>query len=372
MGAKAEGRFFHPWLLRKNNPVNISEGFFISPLVFSINLHHQMGTELDLALNLLLSLQTALIIIIQNISTYLCLAKWDHIDSHLKRTRHLRRPFKISPRKGRVIPPRMLRYQSLGLVDIYDRTGIERSTFSRILAKIREDLEGPRTGRRKIRVTLSTQKRLLMVLHWLREYLKFKTMAQLYGVSRFFVKREIRHQMPILFVNLNWIGWPGEYDINPIGAHAAIDCTAHQRLRVHPKSADYFRGDKRINMMVTQLVVGFNGAIYEIAVGKGHNNDQAMFNITGMKLQTELNQLTLLADRGYLHHRIITPASVDWSTCASSHRVIVENVISQVKKFAAASAVFRQSPQIQSLAIIVCCELVAEKNSDNPQRVFPL
>jgi hypothetical protein len=331
-----------------------------------------MGTELDLALNLLISVRTAIIILIQCIGMHIYENRWHDINNYLKITRHLRRPSKNGARKQRIIPPRMPRHQNIGFVDVYDRTGIERSTFLRILQLIRVDLERPRSGQRKVRVTLSSANRLMMVLQWLREYPKFKVLAQMYSVSRFFVKREIRHLIPILFVKLNWIGWPGDHELNAVGAHAAIDCSAHKRLRVHPKSADYYRGDKRINMVVSQFVVGFNGAIYELAVGKGHNNDLAMFNLTGMKLHTELNQITLLADRGYMHHRIITPASVDWSKCSSSHRVIVENVIGQVKRFAAASATFRQSPEIQSLVIIVCGELVAETNRHNSARFFPL
>jgi hypothetical protein len=339
-------------------------------LIFLIFIHSDtMGTELHLTLKLLLSLQTVLVSIIPSICTYLSEAEWAHINTHLKLTRHLHRPRKNQPWKRRVIPPRS---QTIGRIDIYDRTVVERSTFNRILGLVRSDLERPRSGGRKVRVTLSTDNRLLMVLQWLREYPKFKVLAQMYRVSRFFVQREIRHLIPILYVRLNWIGWPGEYEMSPTGAHAAIDCSAHQRLRVHPKSADYYRGDKRINMVVSQLVVGFNGKVYEVAIGKGHNNDKAMFNITGMKMHTELNQLTLLADRGYLHHRIVTPASVDWSNCSSSHRVIVENVFAQVKKFAAASATFRQSPEIQALSIVVCFELVAQKNKGNPQRFFPL
>jgi len=61
--------------------------------------------------------------------------------------------------------------------------------------------------------------------------------------------------------------------MSPTGAHAAIDCSA-QQLRGHPKSADYHRGDKRIYMVVSQMVVGLNGEVYKVAIGKGHNNDK--------------------------------------------------------------------------------------------------
>jgi hypothetical protein len=91
-----------------------------------------------------------------------------------------------------------------------------------------------------------------------------------------------------------------------------------------------------------------------------------------MKIHTEMNQLNLLADRGYHNHRITTPASPEWTNFASHHRVIVENIIGQAKQFAVASAVFRQSPELQALVLVVCFEFVAEKNQHNELRYFPL
>jgi hypothetical protein len=91
-------------------------------------------------------------------------------------------------------------------IDIFDNTGVEISTFMKIFSAIETDLEKPRSGRRKIRVTLSSQHRLLMVLQWLREYPKFKILGPLYGVSRLFARKEIRHPIPILFVLMNYIG----------------------------------------------------------------------------------------------------------------------------------------------------------------------
>ena len=80
---------------------------------------------------------------------------------------------------------------SIGEIDVFDRTGIERSAFMKIFSSVRADLEKPRSGSRKVRVTLSSQHRLLMVLQWLPEYPKFKVLGQLYGVSRLFARREI-------------------------------------------------------------------------------------------------------------------------------------------------------------------------------------
>jgi hypothetical protein len=65
----------------------------------------------------------------------------------------------------------------------------------------------------------------------------------MYGVSRLFVKREIRHLIPILFVKLNYIRWAGEFDAPLHGVHAVIDCSSHPRLPVHPGSADSYRGE---------------------------------------------------------------------------------------------------------------------------------
>ena len=58
--------------------------------------------------------------------------------------------------------------------------------------------------------------------------------------------------------------------------------------------------------MVSQIVCGLQGAVYDVVIGKGHNNDQAMFILSGMKFHTELNLLNLLTDQGYRHHRITT------------------------------------------------------------------
>ncbi|MDO8997886.1 MAG: transposase family protein, partial [Sediminibacterium sp.] len=222
------------------------------------------------------------------------------------------------------------------------------------------------------RVTLSSESRLLMVLQWLREYPNFKVLAQMYFVSRFYAQHEICHIIPILFVKLNYIGWPAQYDINSLGVHAVIDCSAHPRLRVHPGSADYYRGDKRRNMEVSQVVCGLQGEIYDIVIGKGHNNDQAMFNISGLRMHIELNDFILLADRGYSHHLIITPAKPEWSELASHDRVIVENVFGEAKQFSATSAVFRQSPELQALVLTVCFEIVAERHRNNEFRISPV
>jgi len=338
--------------------------------LFLLFQHQIMGNELQLVFQLLFHVQTVLVIQIQVLSYVLVTNRWPSLMEYLKITRHLQRSHKTTPHKRRIIPPRMIRNNSIDGIDVFDRTGIEHSTFMKILSSIKIDLERPRSGTRKVRVTLASQHRLLLVLQWLREYPKFKVLGQMYGVSRLFVKREIRHLIPILFAKLNYIGWPGEFEPSLMGIHAVIDCTSHPRLRVHPGSADYYSGDKRRNMEVSQIVCGLQGAIYDVVVGKGHNNDQAMFNISGMKLFTELNELDLLADRGYHHHRILTPASPDWSMYSSHHRVIVENVIAQAKQFSAASNVFRQSPGLQAFTIVICFELIAEKNRYNELRYF--
>lgn len=302
-------------------------------------IYFTMGNDYHFLLEFLIHLRTMLVVLIQAISTELATARWRSIENYKKKTRHLDRERKVG-RKRRLLVPRAPRKKKIEGIDIYDRTGIEKSTFKEIFCAIRQDLENPRTGMRKVRVTLSSESRLLMVLQWLREYPNFKVLAQMYFVSRFYAQREIRHIIPILFVKLNYIGWPAQYNINSLGVHAVIDCSAHPRLRVHPGSADYYRGDKRRNMEVSQVVCGLQGEIYDIVIGKGHNNDQAMFNISGLRMHIELNDFILLADRGYSHHLIITPAKPEWSELASHDRVIVENVFGEAKQFSATSAVF--------------------------------
>jgi hypothetical protein len=91
---------------------------------------------------------------------------------------------------------------------------------------------------------------------------------------------------------MNYIGWPGEFEPSPYNFHAVIDCSAHTRLRIHTVSTEYYRGDKNRHIMVSQIICGLQGAVYDVVLGKGHNND----HLSGMKFHTELGNHCIILD----------------------------------------------------------------------------
>ena len=98
-----------------------------------------------------------------------------------------------------------------------------------------------------------------------------------------------------------------------------------------------------------QVVCSYSGEIISIILGLGHNNDQGMFNITGMK-QILLNEnRKLLANRGYSHHLLVTPNdrnSTEWNNMQKGMRSVVEVAIGMTENFRVAGERFHQSPEL--------------------------
>lgn len=275
-----------------------------------------------------------------------------------------------APRQPRVIRKRAKNDALLTVDqvnDLHNRTGLEIEQFGNILGLVEDDLLMARAGRRQSRKTLPPAERLLLFLHWLRKYLDYHTLAIIYNVSESFVCREIRHLLPILYARLNFTVPLTNTGRSLGGCYGAIDATAHQRLRVHPRSSNYYRGDKRFHLLVSQVIVQLDGTPADVTVALGHNNDQAVFNISGARLFVELNQINLLSDRGYTHHRLINPYNEEWDDQLGAGRVIVENTIAALKKFKALEAKFIQTPEMQACAIIIGYELVA-----NTFKLYPI
>lgn len=123
-----------------------------------------------------------------------------------------------------------------------------------------------------------------MVLQWLREYPKLKVLADLYSVSTAQVSREINHIIPLLFCHLDVITWPKNWNsimVDHRYISGAIDATVHLRTRVHPRSTDWYRGDKHAYFMLAQVVSTLDGSIVHVCFSMGHNNDQRLFLLSG-------------------------------------------------------------------------------------------
>lgn len=213
--------------------------------------------------------------------------------------------------------------------------------------------------RRRCRSILSLRSRLLLVLHWLRDYHKLRTLRDFYGVSISTISREISYLVPKIYCSLNHISWPTTVPDELVGI---IDCTSHFRYRVHPRQADYYRADKHGFFITAQVVINLSGQLLNVHLGLGHNNDRGMFRITKMDERIEQDQVYLLADRGYSHHRLIIPddnESQEWNNQQKGVRARVEMVIGLVKHFSVCSLVFRQSPELHEIALMTCYQLQA-------------
>lgn len=118
--------------------------------------------------------------------------------------------------------------------------------FENLYADLRLGINMSRSGRPISSQTVLTGRvRLLMVLHWLREKPKFRSLATKFGVSTGIAHRDVVWILPkIVVATRQHVGWPS----NPVAGLddtlGSLDCTAHPRTRVHPRQADWYRRDK--------------------------------------------------------------------------------------------------------------------------------
>lgn len=201
-----------------------------------------------------------------------------------------------------------------------------------------------------------------MVLHWLREYCKYKTLADLYNISKSQVSLEIHHIIPILYRHLRTIKWPSVFEKHPFeDVVASVDCTSHYRNRVHPRQGDWYRSDKKRHFLTSQSVVGLNGIFYNNKFGQGHNNDMNMFYLTGLDRFLEQHNIYMLADGGYSHENLVTPtrkgATKAWQQMQKDFRSSVETAQGMVKLWGYAGSKARECPEFQMMCTDVCYNL---------------
>eukprot|EP01112_Ceratiomyxa_fruticulosa_P009433 TRINITY_DN2457_c0_g1_i7.p1 TRINITY_DN2457_c0_g1~~TRINITY_DN2457_c0_g1_i7.p1 ORF type:complete len:376 (-),score=58.77 TRINITY_DN2457_c0_g1_i7:48-1124(-) len=252
--------------------------------------------------------------------------------------------------------------------NVYERTGLFEDDFEEIFEMVKDDIVQPRYVRSKpsnshkaTPTSLSPRMRLLLVLHWLHDYPKYKLLKQIYHISKAQISREIHHILPILYHRLDFIHWPTKWEKHPFeGVSGIIDCTSHFRNRVHPRQADFYRGDKRRHFITAQNVVDFNGVFLNCVFGNGHNNDMNMFKYTHMDEFLAERDIKLLADQGYRHHRIVRPdydCSQSWNAKQADLRSLGEVSQGMVKMWNFAADRVRENPEIQDLGLNVCYQL---------------
>lgn len=151
------------------------------------------------------------------------------------------------------------------------------------------------------------------------------------------------------------IGWPDRFTPDPtFNAVGAIDCTPHFRVRVHPGSLDYYRGDLKDYSLTAQLIVSLKGDIWSVIIKKGHHNDMGVFNLSRMDEILIEKDIYLLGDLGYSTKRVITPQHTKSSEQSVHHRqlrAIVERVFGFVKNWDVAGERCRLTPENKNFVL---------------------
>lgn len=274
--------------------------------------------------------------------------------------------------------------------EFYFRTGIWEDRFFSIHNAIQKYLSPSHALRCPRSVSLNSEFRVLMLFHWLRNYPTVRDLATIYDVSPAYVSRDLNRLLPILYCVLAspkfnvigkvWQPFPQFSKVAGAGRVAgAIDCTSHYRDRVHPGQALYYRGDKHAHFLTAQvsfsfllsstlpsltlgkIVCALDGRIVSVHIARGHNNDQGMYIITGMKQLLEKKNVYLLADRGYSHVRCVTPITIspEYQEEHAAYRAIVENLNSLTSLWGVAANRCRQRPEIQEIALMSTWYLTA-------------
>lgn len=114
------------------------------------------------------------------------------------------------------------------------------------------------------------------------------------------------------------------------------------------------------------------GRILFVDLGKGHNNDQGMFSLTGLKEYLEQHNIKILGDGGYSHYLIVKPdddRSLAWNNLQKSLRSVVEIVLGLTKGWDFAESRVRVSTGLQEVILMNIFNFVAEKMQMYPRIV---
>jgi hypothetical protein len=211
---------------------------------------------------------------------------------------------------------------------------------------------------------LSPYNSLLATLHYLWIYPSTRRFAAQLDVAVKSLREAIEHALDALYVSLVLVEFahlpplPAAFSIGPLaGVGAVVDATpiAIPRIADRPTGKKYYHKKSPTKEAVkVQITVTLNGVVVHIShVVRGAQHDVTLFRAS--ELLDELPLATkLLADKGYIGEepRVITPKKKPRlgelkaeekkaDTEKHSARVVVENSIRQLKRWAILGGVYR-------------------------------
>ena len=112
------------------------------------------------------------------------------------------------------------------------------------------------------------------------------------------------------------------------------------------------------------------GIIVDVILGLSHNNDQEMLKLTKTDQFLEHADVWWLVDRDYTHIHLVVPDDrkydKEWNNTQKGLRSVVETVIGCVKAYSPAGSKFRQSPELQQLALLTIYNIVNMRLKEYP------
>ena len=128
-------------------------------------------------------------------------------------------------------------------INLPTNLGISQKTFSDLYKKVKILIEMPRIKGSPRRCSMTTALRLYMILYIIRKYPQYSTLGENFKISGSTISRDLRHILPIIKSNLNFIKMPEIFPKKIFGCIAAIDCSAHMKQRSSPQYF-YYNGYK--------------------------------------------------------------------------------------------------------------------------------
>ncbi|MCH8491479.1 MAG: transposase family protein [Oceanicaulis sp.] len=218
--------------------------------------------------------------------------------------------------------------------------GLNEEAWKIILEKSQKSIEsfnlqftGPATKR-----LLTTEEIVFLVLYRLKKYCSFKELSKKMRISVELAHKIYEYGLICLSTqlktikfdeqcNMEWICKEGE-SRKIIGA---IDCSDSSRCRIHLGGGTLFRVDKGHNILCQCVIDLFGQHIHHVSLWKGHNNDKAVYNMSGLPKKLEEKGLYLVSDLGYSAGRIYSTKDKEMENefgtgFQSQIRSIIENV----------------------------------------------
>jgi hypothetical protein len=195
-------------------------------------------------------------------------------------------------------------------------------------------------------------------------------LARKYGVGLATMKRTIEWMATHLRSSLDIIEISDElWTAGRFDTAGSIDCSIHRRNKVHPRQDAFYRWDKKSHFLASQVIVDHLGYLLRVVIGRGHNNDQGMFNLSDVESMLVDKKVSLLTDLGYAKRatQIVRPISgedADYSVAAqvfnksqASERAKVEQAIGWWKKWKFAAKHCAYAPKFQAICLVITAQL---------------